>query len=198
MLPVYLASASPRREKLLAQLNIPFTVLVRPVEENLDAKLPFGRQVEVLAERKARAAAQEVSEGLVIGADTIVVCRDRVLGKPVSAGDAQKMLAFLQGREHAVYTGLAVLQKPSGRVITAHEQTKVKFKPLTAAQIRCYAATGEPLDKAGAYAIQGLGAVLIEGIEGCYFNVVGLPLARLAEILLAFGVDVLAQGKREV
>ncbi|MEW5899119.1 MAG: Maf family protein, partial [Bacillota bacterium] len=156
------------------------------------------RPAEVLAERKATAAAREVSEGLVIGADTIVVCQGRILGKPAGTEDAEKMLSFLQGKEHDVYTGLAVLQKPSLRMVTAHERTKVKFKPLNPEQIRRYAATGEPLDKAGAYAIQGLGAVLIESIEGCYFNVVGLPLALLAEILLEFGVDVLEMGRKLV
>jgi len=198
LLPIYLASASPRRERLLNQLGIPFSILVRPVEESLSEGLSFGRQTEVLAERKAKAAAREVSEGLVIGADTIVVCRGRILGKPAGAEDAEKMLSFLQGKEHDVYTGLAVLQKPSLRMVTAHERTKVKFKPLTPEQIRRYVATGEPLDKAGAYAIQGLGAVLIESIEGCYFNVIGLPLALLAEILLEFGVDVLEMGRKLV
>lgn len=192
MLPVYLASASPRRGILLKQLGIPFSVLVRPVEESLNERVPSGRQAEALAERKARAAAREVGEGLVIGADTIVACRGRVLGKPVNPEDAEKMLGFLQGKEHEVFTGLAVVQKPSLRTVAAYGRTRVEFKPLAPEQISRYVATGEPLDKAGAYAIQGLGAVFIERIEGCYFNVVGLPLALLAEILQKFGVDVLA------
>lgn len=197
MLPVYLASASPRRYALLKQLGVPFSVLARPVNEELNGGLPFGRQTEILAERKAQAAAREVAEGLVIGADTLVVCGGKTLGKPADAAEAEKMLNFLQGKEHEVFTGLAVVEKPSLRAAVAHERTMVKFKPLAAGQIRRYVATGEPLDKAGAYAIQGLGAVFIEGIRGCYFNVVGLPLALLAQMLQEFGVDILEINNRK-
>lgn len=196
MLPVYLASTSPRRQALLKQLGIPFTVLARPVDETVAGEVPFSRLVEVLARRKAEAAAGEVAEGLVIGADTVVVCQGRLLGKPFSAAKAKEMLAFLSGKEHEVFTGLALVQKPLLRAAVAHERTRVKFRPLAPEQINRYVATGEPLDKAGAYAIQGLGAIFIEKIEGCYFNVVGLPLALLARLMQEFGLDVLdAAGK---
>ncbi|MGQ9823687.1 MAG: Maf family protein [Desulfotomaculales bacterium] len=191
MFPVYLASTSPRRQALLKQLGIPFTVLARPVDEDVAGKVPFSRLVEILAYRKAEAAAGEVAGGVVIGADTVVACRGQVLGKPSSAEEAEKMLGFLSGKEHEVFTGLAVIQKPSLRKAVAHERTKVRFRPLTREEIKRYVATGEPMDKAGAYAIQGLGAIFIEKIEGCYFNVVGLPLALLARLLREFGLDVL-------
>lgn len=191
MPPIYLASASPRRKALLEQIGVPFSVLVCPVEEKLKAGASHVRQVMFLAEMKARSAARVIAEGLVIGADTLVVYNGRVLGKPEDISEAIKMLSLLEGNEHEVYTGLAVVQKPSGRTITAHECTKVRFKPLNLDQIKRYAATGEPLDKAGAYAVQGLGAIFIDRIEGCYSNVVGLPLALLADILKEFEVDAL-------
>ncbi len=196
MLPVYLASASPRRHVLLKQLGVPFSVLTCPVEEELDEGLPCPRQAEVLAERKAKAAAEKITKGLVIGADTMVVCGGRVLGKPTHAAQAAEMLSLLQGKEHEVFTGLAIVQKPFERIAVAHERTRVKFRPLTPDQIKRYVATGEPMDKAGAYAVQGLGAIFIERLEGCYFNVVGLPLALLARLLQEFGVDVLEINRR--
>jgi len=191
MLPIYLASASPRRKALLEQLGIPFSILVCPVEEELKDGVNHAQQVMFLAEMKARTAAREVTGGLVIGADTLVVCDGRVLGKPADVPEAVRMLSLLEGNEHEVYTGLAIVQKPSGRTATAHECTKVRFKPLKTDQIKRYAATGEPLGKAGSYAVQGLGAIFIDRIEGCYNNVVGLPLALLAVMLREFGVDVL-------
>lgn len=191
---LYLASSSPRRRMLLERLRLPFFVLAKPVDEALDVEMPPRRRVEILAERKARTAAEDVSQGLVIGADTLVVCNGRVLGKPADAREAEKMLRLLQGRQHDVYTGVAVVEKPAGRVLVACEQTKVKFKPLTESEIKRYVATGEPLDKAGAYAVQGVGAIFIDSIKGCFFNVVGLPLARLAQMLKEFGVDVLDSG----
>jgi septum formation protein len=191
MLPIYLASASPRRKALLEQIGLPFSILVRPVEEELKEGESYAQQVMFLAEMKARSAALVIAEGLVIGADTLVVCDGRVLGKPADLSEAEKMLSLLGGNEHEVYTGLAVVQKPSGRIITDYECTKVRFKSLNLDQIKRYAATGEPLDKAGAYAVQGIGAIFIDRIEGCYNNVVGLPLALLADILKEFGVDVL-------
>jgi len=192
---LYLASSSPRRRMLLERLRLPFFVLAKPVNEVLDVEAPPRRQAEILAERKARVAAGDVSQGLVIGADTLVVCSGRVLGKPADAREAEKMLRLLQGRQHDVYTGVTVVEKPAGRVLVACEQTRVKFKPLTESEIKRYVATGEPLGKAGAYAAQGLGAIFIDGIKGCFFNVVGLPVARLAQMLKEFGVDVLDPGR---
>ncbi|MDQ0285493.1 septum formation protein [Desulfofundulus luciae] len=189
MLPIYLASSSPRRSMLLEQLGLPFTVVVPEVEEKVPEGLPPHQLVETLALRKAGAVAPSISRGLVVAADTIVVWQDKVLGKPADAREAALMLSLLAGDEHEVFTGVAVMEKPSGRRVVTHERTRVRFRPLTTEEIARYVATGEPLDKAGAYAAQGLGAIFIAGIRGCYFNVVGLPLARLAQVLKEFGVD---------
>ncbi|MDK2888970.1 MAG: nucleoside triphosphate pyrophosphatase [Thermoanaerobacter sp.] len=189
MLPIYLASSSPRRKMLLEQLGLPFTVVPPDVEEEEHGGLPPRKLVEALAEKKARAVAPAISRGLVLAADTVVVFQDRILGKPAGPREAVFMLSLLSGNEHEVYTGLAVMEKPSGRLVVTHECTRVRFRTLEEEEIARYVATGEPLDKAGAYAAQGLGAIFIAGIKGCYFNVVGLPLARLARVLREFGVD---------
>ncbi|AEG14034.1 Septum formation protein Maf [Desulfofundulus kuznetsovii DSM 6115] len=189
MLPIYLASSSPRRSMLLEQLGLPFTVVVPEVEEEVQEGLPPHQLVETLALRKAGAVAPSISKGLVVAADTVVVWQGKVLGKPADAREAAEMLSLLAGNEHEVFTGVAVMEKPSGRRVVTHERTRVRFRPLTTEEIARYVATGEPLDKAGAYAAQGLGAIFIAGIRGCYFNVVGLPLARLAQVLKEFGVD---------
>lgn len=188
-MPIYLASSSPRRSMLLEQLGLPFTVVVPEVEEEVQEGLPPHQLVETLALRKAGAVAPSISKGLVVAADTVVVWQGKVLGKPADAREAAEMLGLLAGNEHEVFTGVAVMEKPSGRRVVTHERTRVRFRPLTTEEIARYVATGEPLDKAGAYAAQGLGAIFIAGIRGCYFNVVGLPLARLAQVLKEFGVD---------
>jgi len=189
--PIVLASASPRRRALLRQLGLSFRTVPSRVSEELPAELAPGVGVERLAELKARDVAARVPEGLVIGADTVVVVEGRVLGKPADAAEAEAMLALLQGRWHEVFTGVAVVAAGEGRALVTHERTEVAFKPLDADQIRRYVATGEPLDKAGAYAIQGRAAAFVAGIRGCYFNVVGLPLARLAGLLEEFGIQVI-------
>lgn len=190
-MPIYLASASPRRRVLLEQLGLNFEVIVSSIDETVEAELPPEQLVEVLARSKAQAVAAKLESGIVIGADTIVVREEQVLGKPSTAREAREMLQLLQDAWHAVFTGLAVIDAHSGRAEVTHECTRVKFKPLTEDEITRYVATGEPLDKAGSYAIQGLGAIFIEQMQGCYFNVVGLPLAKLAEVLKGFGVEVL-------
>jgi septum formation protein len=146
-----------------------------------------------LAEEKARAVAAQVEDGLVIGADTIVVVDSRVLGKPTDAADAAAMLRLLSGRTHQVITGVAVADRQGGQetaLEVEHAVTDVTFLPWTEEDIAAYVATGEPLDKAGAYAIQGYASVLVAGISGCYFNVVGLPLALVARMLRDRGVPV--------
>lgn len=188
-MPIYLASSSPRRSMLLEQLGLPFTVVAPEVAEEVQEGLPPHQLVETLALRKAGAVEPSISKGLVVAADTVVVWQGKVLGKPADAREAAEMLSLLAGNEHEVFTGLAVMEKPSGRRVVTHERTRVRFRPLTTEEIARYVATGEPLDKAGAYAAQGLGAIFIAGIRGCYFNVVGLPLARLAQVLKEFGVD---------
>ncbi|MBC7105532.1 MAG: septum formation inhibitor Maf [Firmicutes bacterium] len=189
--PIVLASASPRRRALLRQLGLPFRVVPSRVREEVPAGLAPGARVERLAELKARDVAARVRRGLVIGADTVVVVDGRVLGKPADPADAEVMLALLQGRWHEVYTGVAVAAAGGERALVAHERTCVAFKPLDPERIRRYVGTGEPLDKAGAYAIQGRAAAFVAGIRGCYSNVVGLPLGRLADLLEEFGVRVI-------
>jgi len=180
----------------LASLGLEFTVLAVPVDET-PPPLPPGKAVEEVALRKARAVAAELAEAaLVIGADTVVVHRGRVLGKPRDAAAAAKMLRELQGEDHTVFTGVAVVAVPEGKAVAAHAATRVCFAPLSDAEIAAYVATGEPLDKAGGYAAQGLGALFIRRLEGCYFSVVGLPLHLLGEMLKGFGVNLLLREDR--
>jgi len=128
---------------------------------------------------------------VIVGSDTVVVLDNQVLGKPVDKQDAVRMLTSLQGRTHEVYTGVAVIDVMNGKTMVRHRVTSVTMKPLTGRQVEAYAMSGEPDDKAGAYAIQGLGSTIVERIEGCYFNVVGLPLSLLSDMLGEFGIDVL-------
>ena len=189
---IILASQSPRRRELLGQMG--FTdFIVRPAqgEEVADPALTPARLVEALsAQKAAEVAAAAEADDLVIAADTVVAIDGRVLGKPRSTAEAADMLTALSGRAHTVYTGVTV--RRGGRVMTRHEATDVRFRPLTADEIAAYIATGEPMDKAGSYGIQGFGALLVEGIAGDYSNVVGLPVCCLGRMLKEFGVDALA------
>lgn len=195
MRDIVLASASPRRKQLLEQLGLEFSVIASKVTEIVAPGLLPGAVAESLAGQKARDVANSLRSGLVIGADTIVVQQSKegyvILGKPEDALQAAEMLEMLSGSTHQVITGLALVDVETGRESLAHEVTTVNFRKLEAEEIAAYVATGEPLDKAGSYGIQGLGAVLVTGIEGCYFNVVGLPLVRLGMMLKEFGVSVL-------
>ena len=185
---IVLASSSPRRKELLLQIGLSFTVAPEDIDENV---LP-GEQPEAYAARvaldKARIASQRAGEGVIIAADTIVVIGDSILGKPADAHDAKRMLAMLSGKEHRVVTALAVMDATTAKSVTRTSVTKVWFRDLSDREITDYVATGEPLDKAGAYGIQERGALLVERIEGCYSNVVGLPLSLLGELLREFGV----------
>ena len=185
---IILASNSPRRRELLAQIGIrDFQILSPDVDEAVESGLSPARMVEALSLRKARAAAGRAgAEDLIIAADTVVALDGRVLGKPRDQEEAFAMLSALSGREHRVYTGVTVLG--GGRAATEHEETAVAFRALSPEEIRDYIATGEPMDKAGAYGIQGVGALLVQGIRGDYCNVVGLPLFRLGRMLSGFGV----------
>ncbi len=186
--PVILASASPRRRELLQQIGISFTIDPADVDESI---LP-GEDAEAYAVRvaldKAREAAKRAGAGIVIAADTVVVLDEKVLGKPSDARDAERMLGLLSGRMHKVITGLVVMDSKTGRTLSRTAVTRVWFRDLTGDEIKAYVATNEPLDKAGAYGIQEKGAILVQKIEGCYFNVVGLPLALLGEMLSDFGI----------
>jgi septum formation protein len=178
-----LASRSPRRAELLARLGLEYSVQVPRVDESL---LPGEGPAEA-ADRlaRAKAGAARVDGALAIGCDTLVVHRGDILGKPVTRDDAVKMVCRLQSEEHVVYTGVA-LATPE-RVESAVEATRVWFRSLDAKECEEYVATGEPMDKAGAYGIQGFGAAIVERIEGDYFNVMGLPIQRLLELFRRFG-----------
>lgn len=177
-----LASASPRRAQLLRQVGIPFQVIPSTVNEEVEGFTPE-EMVLKLALAKARQVAAGLSDGLVLGADTVVVHHDTVLGKPRSADEARRMLLRLSGAEHRVITGLALVDAAGGGYQTACSETRVWMRALESELIDAYVATGEPMDKAGAYGVQAKAAFFVERIEGCYFNVVGLPLTQLYLLL---------------
>ncbi|MCM8900347.1 Maf family protein [Caldicoprobacter algeriensis] len=188
---IILASASPRRSDLLTQMGLKFEVIPSDQEEKVVDDLPTHRLVVELALKKVESVAKRVQGcALIIGADTIVVKGDKVLGKPKDEDEAFRMLMELQGQVHEVITGLAVMEVPARKCVTAYEKTVVEMASLTRQEVEGYIRTGEPMDKAGAYGIQGLGGILIKRIEGCYYNVVGLPIHRLWMILKEFGVEV--------
>jgi septum formation protein len=190
-LRVILASASPRRRELLGRLCREFDVVPSEIDEVLDGP-PSPETVAALALAKARAVAERVGDGMVVGADTVVVIDGVALGKPADAEDARSMLRRLRGRGHEVITGVAVVDAGTGRAETAAVVTRVVLADVGDDVIAAYVASGEPLDKAGAYAIQGRGAALVAGFVGSYSNVVGLPLAATARLLRGFGVEVSA------
>ncbi|MHB8080164.1 MAG: Maf family protein [Candidatus Krumholzibacteriia bacterium] len=187
-LPLVLASGSPRRAELLRIAGIPFDIAPAPEAEHAHAGAAAARGGEparyavAMAVAKATAGAAAAPGRLVLGADTVVVLDGDLLEKPVDAAEARRLLARLAGRGHVVVTGLALAGGARG-IWTGHESTRVEFLPLDAGAIARYVATGEPLDKAGAYGIQGYGALMVRRVEGCYFNVMGLPLARLGQAL---------------
>ena len=191
MRKIILASASPRRRELLEQGGIPFTVIPSQAEEKITTEQP-GQAVEELSYVKCSDIYEKsLGDVLVIGADTVVASEGKILGKPSSQKDAVKMLQSLQGREHEVYTGVTIMAREGNenRKKTFHEKTKVVFYPMSDEEIRSYVNTGEPMDKAGAYGIQGKSAVFIKEISGDYNNVVGLPLARLYQELKNMGIE---------
>ena len=180
-----LASASPRRADILTMLGFDFEVDPAHIEETQDGQATPAEHAQRLARDKARALSRTRSTGTSIGADTIVVCEDEILGKPKSFDDAIDMLRRLQGRWHTVYTGLALYDLSRGRGADAVASTQVRFRACTDDTLRRYVETGECDDKAGAYAIQGVGALLVEEIRGCYYNVMGLPIGCFLDLLQA-------------
>lgn len=189
-----LASQSPRRRELLARMGLRnFRVWAPDVDETMPPGTPPQALVEALSRRKAQAVQAQAGAGcLIIAADTVVCLEGQILGKPADAAQAAAMLRALSGRRHMVCSGVSVCA--GGRTVTEHEQTLVTFRPLDEGEIAAYIATGEPMDKAGAYGIQGLGSLFVSGIEGDYYNVVGLPVCRLGRILRRFGVDCLGRA----
>lgn len=185
-----LASASPRRAELLTQLGLSFDVVASNIDEEAIRATNPPLLVRALAKAKADAVAGQFdSNTLLLAADTIVVHQGHILGKPEDEESAFEMLSSLSGDSHLVYTGVCLLQ--GDRRVSFSECSEVRFRTLSDAEMHRYIATREPMDKAGGYGIQGFGALLVEGITGDYFNVMGLPLCRLGQALLEFGVDVL-------
>jgi septum formation protein len=183
-----LASKSPRRQYLLKQAGLDFLVVPSRLDENKMAKNAPEEYVIKLAEAKAEDVAQKYPESWVIGADTIVVIGDAILGKPRSKDDARNMLLRLSGQTHQVYTGFAVCCKAEKRLFSQVVKTDVLFKELSDQEIQWYIHTPEPFDKAGAYAIQGMGTFLVRSIHGSYTNVVGLPVCEVIEFLIKEGL----------
>ncbi|MBM3166240.1 MAG: septum formation inhibitor Maf [Chloroflexi bacterium] len=188
---VILASESPRRRQLLGQIGLKFQVVPSNSTEDLGSSVEPHELAKSLSMEKASSVAKKHKNAVVIAADTFGVLEGRILGKPKTEGEAREMLVAMSGKTHSVITGFAILDADDGKSVSRSVETKVRFRELTAGEIEAYVRSGEPLGKAGAYAIQGLGAVLIEKIEGDYFNVMGLPLSALAESLKEFGIRVL-------
>ena len=191
---IVLASASPRRRDLLTQMGLTFRVVVSDADESVDKALSPDEQVRIISARKAEATAALVGpEALIVAADTVVELHGAVMGKPHSREEAVEMLTHLSGNTHTVHTGITLRQ--GEHMLTQSEATQVTFRPLTEAEIAAYVDTGEPMDKAGAYGIQGLGSVLVRSIHGDYFNVMGLPVCRLGLALKEFGVQTLGEAR---
>lgn len=188
---IVLASSSPRRKELLALTGLAFTVDPSSYEEVLVAGVKPRLLARRLSREKAKAVANKYSNALIIAADTFIVYRDNLMGKPHTETEAIRMLRLLNGRSHSVVTGFTIIDTVTGKSVSKSVETKVWFKKLKKKEMASYANTGEPLDKAGAYAIQGLGSLIVEKIEGDYFNVIGLPLSSLGEALKKFGVHIL-------
>ena len=182
---IILASQSPRRRELMELFRVPFTVRVADIDETMDETKPVCDEVARVSRRKAEAVPRK-AEDVVIAADTVVVCDHRVLGKPRDEKEATAMLQMLSGREHQVMTGMTVLR--GQKCVSCTEVTTIRFRPLSQKEILAYVRTGEPMDKAGAYGIQGGAALFAQEIAGDYFNVVGLPVCRLSLILKEFAV----------
>ena len=183
-----LASASPRRKALLSLFHLPFTVRAADIDETMDPEKPPFDEVARVSRSKALAVSRG-EEDIVIAADTIVVCQGKVLGKPHSEAEAASMLRLLSGRDHQVMTGCTILY--GDRVETFTEVTSLHFRPLSEKEIQKYVQSGEPMDKAGAYGVQGQGALLVERIDGDFFNVMGLPVLLLSRMLAEFGITLL-------
>jgi len=184
-LPIYLASKSPRRKKLLEQLNLKFKVLNVEIDEKVFRGESPSKAVKRLSVEKMNKAKLHVKSGIIITADTIVVIDRKIIGKPINQKDAENILKKLSGQTHRVYTGFSIYNSATKKIITDYELTKVTFRNLTAEEIKDYVLTGSPMDKAGAYGIQDdSGAVFVKKINGDYYNVVGLPLTKVYEALL--------------
>lgn len=191
MKEVILASASPRRKELLERIGLRFKVEPSEYEENILSGLEPHELARKISLEKAKVVADKHRNAIVIAADTFIVFDGRILGKPHTKTEARKMLEAISGKSHSVITGFSIIDTGKNKTLSRAVETRVHIRKLTLAEIDAYIKSGEPLDKAGAYAIQELGAVFVEKIEGDYFNVIGLPLSALTEALKEFGIKVL-------
>ena len=187
---VILASQSPRRRELMGLFHIPFTVRVSDADETMDPKLSAAEAVGLVSRRKAEAVSREADD-LVIAADTIVVCGGEILGKPKDTADARRMLRLLSGRDHQVMTGMTLLRGDHTRTVT--EITDIHFRELSDREIDAYIRTGEPMDKAGSYGIQGGAALFAQHLVGDYYNVMGLPVCRLSQLLRELAPEIMEE-----
>ena len=188
---IILASTSPRRKELLQKLNLRFKAVNSDYEEDMNSKLKPLELAKYLSRGKAKAVAKQYKKHVIIAADTFIVLKDEPLGKPHTAPQAKKMLAKISGKPLLVITGFTIIDTANNKTMSKAVETKVYIKKLSNREINSYVKSNEPLDKAGAFAIQGLGAVIVRKIEGDYFNVMGLPLNALSEALKKFGIHIL-------
>ncbi len=191
MKTIILASASPRRKELLERIGLRFEVEPSNYEEDIHSGLEPHELAQKISLKKALTVAGKHKNAIVIAADTFGVIDGQILDKPHTEEEARKMLAMINGKSHSVITGFSIIDTGKNKTVSRAVETKVYIRKLTPTEIDAYVRSKEPLDKAGAYAIQGLGAVIVERIEGDYFNVVGLPLSALAEALKEFGINIL-------
>ena len=191
MREIILASASPRRKELLEKIGLRFKVEPSNYEEDTPSALEPHELARKISLEKAKVVASKHQNVIVIAADTFVVFGDQILGKPHTEKEARKMLELINGKSHSVITGFSIIDTSNNKTLSKSVETKTYIRKLTSAEIDAYVKSKEPLDKAGAYAIQGLGSVFVEKIEGDYFNVIGLPLSALTEALKEFGINIL-------
>jgi septum formation protein len=186
-----LASSSPRREDILKQLKLKFTIVPGKIDENKYTETDPEKLVKKLALEKAKSVSDLVENALIIAADTVVVYENKILGKPENHEEAREQLKLLSGKEHQVMTGIAVISSETAKVHVESNITFVQMLDISDEKIEKYISTGEPLDKAGSYGIQGFGGLFVKGIKGSYYSVVGLPIHQLAEILDKFNYGIL-------
>lgn len=191
MRKIILASASPRRKELLQKIGLRFVIEPGDGDEEIDSALEPHEFVRQISMKKALSVAARYKNAIIIAADTIGIIDHKILGKPHTTDEARKMLQTISGKTHVVITGFAVVDTATNKTISRTVDTQVFIRSLTGSEINAYVSTGEPLDKAGAYAIQGLGSVIVERIDGDYYNVMGLPLNALSQVLREFGINVL-------
>ena len=188
---IILASSSPRRKELLEKIGLKFEVEPSNYKEDINSWLEPHELAREVSLKKAEVVASKHKNAIVIAADTFIVFEGEILGKPGTGAEARKMLRTISGKSHSVITGFSIIDTAKNKKLSRSVETKVHIRKLTLAEIDTYVKSKEPLDKAGAYAIQGLGAVFVESIEGDYYNVIGLPLCSLTEALKEFGINIL-------